>query len=567
MKKILPALFLAFCLLLGVTGLAEEPAVSYTPGEITNQLKAEALKTGNMISYNFNVALDMEDDALGAEYAADIAAVEKLLSGLTLYVAGGSVSDGLRVEIAGDYGDAANSIGADVSAMLSNDGVSLESSLIEGKRITVKWETLLTLLGVPQEQIDRLKDLEDADFEAMLADFQEKASEVLQAVGDAAAPYLGVVMEFVQKLPVEQQEAVAAEGSFPAVDHAMIWTVTPADCATLVDALADTLEQDENLPALAAKYDVDFPKDELLGKMRESAESLRTGGDGDKLHFEIGYSDDGLPAYLLLSALNEAENTRDTFALITEPGDAENAYHLLAFAMQNKDGVTAQPFGMEIALTLDPADPKAFDAEFVLNFDGDDASGSVHYVLSRTPATFDDDLPGYQIYVKEEVTAEQEESVVVTTEEASGYNKLNAQGGETSYAEGTVSVKQDDVEKTNLSVVVANEIRPSSASIFEQETSMHFAAPDIGLNDLNIYLYSVPVGYDAEGVAALTVYPVEEMDEDTQSALLVEAMTGVQELISSFSEIAPPEVLEFIQRLNAPAEEEAIPDAAENPGV
>ncbi|MBQ8129703.1 MAG: hypothetical protein IJ175_05590, partial [Clostridia bacterium] len=209
MKKILPALFLAFCLLLGVTGLAEEPAVSYTPGEITNQLKAEALKTGNMISYNFNVALDMEDDALGAEYAADIAAVEKLLSGLTLYVAGGSVSDGLRVEIAGDYGDAANSIGADVSAMLSNDGISLESSLIEGKRITVKWETLLTLLGVPQEQIDRLKDLEDADFEAMLADFQEKASEVLQAVGDAAAPYLGVVMEFVQKLPVEQQEAVA----------------------------------------------------------------------------------------------------------------------------------------------------------------------------------------------------------------------------------------------------------------------------------------------------------------------------------------------------------------------
>ena len=96
---------------------------------------------------------------------------------------------------------------------------------------------------------------------------------------------------------------------------------------------------------------------------------------------------------------------------------------------------------------------------------------------------------------------------------------------------------------------------------------MHFAAPDIGLNDLNIYLYSVPVGYDAEGVAALTVYPVEEMDEDTQSALLVEAMTGVQDLVSSFSEIAPPEVLEFIQRLNAPAEEEAIPDAAENPGV
>ena len=99
MKKILPLIFLIFCLVLNTAAIAEEPA-PYNPGDITNQLKLQALSQGLMLSHTFNAALDMDDTAFGEEHAADIDAVEKLLSGLTLYTAGGVVSDGRRVVLA-----------------------------------------------------------------------------------------------------------------------------------------------------------------------------------------------------------------------------------------------------------------------------------------------------------------------------------------------------------------------------------------------------------------------------------------------------------------------------------
>ena len=75
MKKILPLIFLIFCLVLNTAAIAEEPA-PYNPGDITNQLKLQALSQGLMLSHTFNAALDMDDTAFGEEHAADIDAVE-----------------------------------------------------------------------------------------------------------------------------------------------------------------------------------------------------------------------------------------------------------------------------------------------------------------------------------------------------------------------------------------------------------------------------------------------------------------------------------------------------------
>ena len=561
MKKILPLVFLILCLVLNAAAIAEE-TVSYTPGEITNQLKLQALSQGLMLSHTFNAALDMDDSVFGEEHAADIDAVEKLLSGLSLYTAGGIVSDGVRLELAADYGDAANSVGADVSVMAGKEGLSAESSLIDGKRITVKWDTLLAMAGLSGEQIEQFHALLDTDFNAFFEELQAALQEAMTTASTLVTPYIGVITGFVQSLPADMQEDVPAEGDFPAVDHALSWTVRAADLAQLLDSFADTLQQDENLPALASSANISFSVDELLPKLREAAEALRADESGSNATLEIGYCDSMLPAYLMCTASDMESGTGMLFAVIAKPGDEENAYTVNSGLVVKKDGVSTQPFSALLNITLDPEDPKAYIAEFQMKVDaGEDESFNVYYSLSNTPVTFDDDLPGYQIKASEQVSAVEGGTKAVTTEEVSGYNKLNAQGGETDYAEGSATVETNDQETMSFTFVVAQDIRPDENKVFESETNMHFASPAVGLNDLNLYIYSTPVAYNEDAVAALTVYPFEEMDEDTQNNLIMEAMMGAQELIQSFSEIAPAEVMDFIQRVSAPAQEETLPES------
>ena len=560
MKKILPLIFLIFCLVLNTAAIAEEPA-PYNPGDITNQLKLQALSQGLMLSHTFNAALDMDDTAFGEEHAADIDAVEKLLSGLTLYTAGGVVSDGLRVELAANYGDASASVGADVSVMAGREGLSLESSLIDGKRVTVKWDTLLAMAGLSEEQIQQLNELLDADYSALFEELQAKLQEAMTTAANLVTPYIGVVAGFVQSLPVDAKEGVPAEGDFPAVDHSLAWTVKPADLARLMDSFADTLEQDENLPALSETAGVQISVDELIPQLREAAEALRADESDDSATLEVGYCDSFLPAYLLCTASDSKANSSVLFALIGEPGEEENTYAIHSGLVLNENGERTQPFSAAVNLTLDPEDPKAFVCEVQMNAGLGDDAVSVYYGLSKTPAVFDDGLPGYQITANEQVTATESGTTAVTTEQVSGYNKLNAQGGESSYAEGSASAASDDQEIMDFTFNIAQDTRPDENKVFETETSMHFASPAVGLNDLNLYAYSTPVAYDADAVAALALYPLEEMDEDTQNTVVMEAMMNAQQLVQSFSEIAPAEVMDFIQRMSAPAEEEALPEA------
>ena len=100
---------------------------------------------------------------------------------------------------------------------LTADGLAIESNLIEGERVTARWETVLALCGVPQEQIDMILSLKEIDLDAALTEMVQALEGFLATALQLAEPYLQIVGDFAATLPVSQEDQVAESGAFPAV--------------------------------------------------------------------------------------------------------------------------------------------------------------------------------------------------------------------------------------------------------------------------------------------------------------------------------------------------------------
>ncbi|MFQ9449080.1 MAG: hypothetical protein ACLR4A_18645 [Christensenellales bacterium] len=91
------------------------------------------------------------------EGRAQFDALAEVIQGVSLAGGMGRLDDGYRVELGGAYtapsGDNVYVTGA---ANLTADGLSLESNLIEGERLSIRWETLLEMLGLSENEIDAL---------------------------------------------------------------------------------------------------------------------------------------------------------------------------------------------------------------------------------------------------------------------------------------------------------------------------------------------------------------------------------------------------------------------------
>ena len=144
MKTIKTLFSILLCIALMLPcAIAEEV---YVPGEISKALVTNAWNDGKMISADVKLRLDLSGEALGFtdEDQQILDMINQVLDAATLNLAVGKLQEGLRLEAGAALKSAQDGadVTADVAANLDLYGVSVESSLLPGQKVTAKWETL-----------------------------------------------------------------------------------------------------------------------------------------------------------------------------------------------------------------------------------------------------------------------------------------------------------------------------------------------------------------------------------------------------------------------------------------
>ena len=225
MKRLI-CLFALFCLFITAAACAED----YMPLKPTKAMLKSALASGRMLTSTYHFGIDFEENPSADEIESRRReAVQEMLSNLLMYSAVGKVDNGIRLETAMRYGtESASVVYADFSCMLDSSGVSLESSLLEGKRLCFSWDEVLSAAEISPEMLPLL---------AAAPHGGESLSSGVDA--DALAkPYLDVLTAFISSIPAETHEDIPEEGIFPAVGQEITWSFTEEQIAALLRSLA-----------------------------------------------------------------------------------------------------------------------------------------------------------------------------------------------------------------------------------------------------------------------------------------------------------------------------------------
>ena len=315
MKKthtLLLALFLCLALIFPCA-LAED---AYVSGQRTQALIDAALDAGQVVGGETRLTLQLGDEILSMladdeESQAQLDALMEVISGVRLAGGFGKLEDGYRVELGGSYtAPSGDNVFVTAAANLTLDGVSIESNLIEGERLSIRWETLLRLLGLTDDEVNQIMALRDVDWDSAMEELSTVVAQAAEEIGKLVEPYLATFADFLASLDIQQRDNVAAEGDYPAVDHEISVTCTAEDLGRLFHTLADQMERDNALlpyiEQLVANTTVTFTSDsgettrttttaEFFDGMREFADSLML--EDATLGILVGYNDDGLPFY------------------------------------------------------------------------------------------------------------------------------------------------------------------------------------------------------------------------------------------------------------------------------
>ena len=163
MWKTLVAFVLCLALALPCA-LAED---AYMPGETMRALFAEAWNRGQMITADLSLQVALNGDVLGLsqEEMAQVEALTTMLDTATLRVGACAIDGGVRVLLAGlvKAQEGAEDVYADVAVDVTRAGLSVDSSLLEGRRVSVTWETLLSLAGLSDEETAMVLGMLDAN--------------------------------------------------------------------------------------------------------------------------------------------------------------------------------------------------------------------------------------------------------------------------------------------------------------------------------------------------------------------------------------------------------------------
>lgn len=556
MKKSVFFLTLLLCLSLIFPGAHAED--TYVPGERMRSLVASALEAGQLVGGEAHFSLTLPDSMLpdDEEGRAQFDALAEVIQGVSLAGGMGRLDDGYRVELGGAYtapsGDNVYVTGA---ANLTADGLSLESNLIEGERLSIRWETLLEMLGLSENEIDALLSLPTTDWDSALNELNDELAQAAETFGKLADPYLVTLADFAATLNIQQRRNVEAENGYPAVENEISITCTAEELSRLLHSLADQVEKDtalrpyleqliQNCDLTVTDGDSEtthvMSVSEFCDETRQFADVLAE-TDGS-LGILLGYNDDGLPFYLTL-ALSDGE-TLDALAFQMLPGETEDTCVFTLRALES-DGDSANTLlDTALTLTLDPDDKQVYAAE--LNVQSEDFT--LYFAMDSSAVTTEDSLPGYRLSLSMNSATAVDSGTALTVYTGDGLRVLTAAGGEQTTYAANIDIYADTTDSLLGSAKIESglSLEPDENSLVGRFYLDEAFTADDGTLSFGTDVALSSWNYDAAETDALRETMFETATGEELAALQNRFAQSAQQKLFALLSLVPQEVLQML---------------------
>lgn len=556
MKKSVFFLTLLLCLSLIFPGAHAED--TYVPGERMRSLVSSALEAGQLVGGEAHFSLTLPDSMLpdDEEGRAQFDALAEVILGVSLAGGMGRLDDGYRVELGGAYtapsGDNVYVTGA---ANLTADGLSLESNLIEGERLSIRWETLLEMLGLSENEIDALLSLPTTDWDSALNELNDELAQAAETFGKLADPYLVTLADFAATLNIQQRRDVEAENGYPAVENEISITCTAEELSRLLHSLADQVEKDtalrpyleqliQNCDLTVTDGDSEtthvMSVSEFCDETRQFADVLAE-TDGS-LGILLGYDDDGLPFYLTL-ALSDGE-TLDALAFQMLPGETEDTCVFTLRALES-DGDSANTLlDTALTLTLDPDDKQVYAAE--LNVQSEDFT--LYFAMDSSAVTTEDSLPGYRLSLSMNSATAVDSGTALTVYTGDGLRALTAAGGEQTTYAANIDIYADTTDSLLGSAKIESglSLEPDENSLVGRFYLDEAFTADDGTLSFGTDVALSSWNYDAAETDALRETMFETATGEELAALQNRFAQSAQQKLFALLSLVPQEVLQML---------------------
>lgn len=556
MKKSVFFLTLLLCLSLILPGAHAED--TYVPGERMRSLVSSALEAGQLVGGEAHFSLTLPDSMLpdDEEGRAQFDALAEVIQGVSLAGGMGRLDDGYRVELGGAYtapsGDNVYVTGA---ANLTADGLSLESNLIEGERLSIRWETLLEMLGLSKNEIDALLSLPTTDWDSALNELNDELAQAAETFGKLADPYLVTLADFAATLNIQQRRNVEAENGYPAVENEISITCTAEELSRLLHSLADQVEKDtalrpyleqliQNCDLTVTDGDSEtthvMSVSEFCDETRQFADVLAE-TDGS-LGILLGYDDDGLPFYLTL-ALSDGE-TLDALAFQMLPGETKDTCVFTLRALES-DGDSANTLlDTALTLTLDPDDKQVYAAE--LNVQSEDFT--LHFAMDSSAVTTEDSLPGYRLSLSMNSATAVDSGTALTVYTGDGLCALTAAGGEQTTYAANIDIYADTTDSLLGSAKIESglSLEPDENSLVGRFYLDEAFTADDGTLSFGTDVALSSWNYDAAETDALRETMFETATGEELAALQNRFAQSAQQKLFALLSLVPQEVLQML---------------------
>lgn len=556
MKKSVFFLTLLLCLSLIFPGAHAED--TYVPGERMRSLVSSALEAGQLVGGEAHFSLTLPDSMLpdDEEGRAQFDALAEVIQGVSLAGGMGRLDDGYRVELGGAYtapsGDNVYVTGA---ANLTADGLSLESNLIEGERLSIRWETLLEMLGLSENEIDALLSLPTTDWDSALNELSDELAQAAETFGKLADPYLVTLADFAATLNIQQRRDVEAENGYPAVENEISITCTAEELSRLLHSLADQVEKDtalrpyleqliQNCDLTVTDGDSEtthvMSVSEFCDETRQFADVLAE-TDGS-LGILLGYNDDGLPFYLTL-ALSDGE-TLDALAFQMLPGETEDTCVFTLRALES-DGDSANTLlDTALTLTLDPDDKQVYAAE--LNVQSEDFT--LYFAMDSSAVTTEDSLPGYRLSLSMNSATAVDSGTALTVYTGDGLCALTAAGGEQTTYAANIDIYADTTDSLLGSAKIESglSLEPDENSLVGRFYLDEAFTADDGTLSFGTDVALSSWNYDAAETDALRETMFETATGEELAALQNRFAQSAQQKLFALLSLVPQEVLQML---------------------
>lgn len=556
MKKSVFFLTLLLCLSLIFPGAHAED--TYVPGERMRSLVSSALEAGQLVGGEAHFSLTLPDSMLpdDEEGRAQFDALAEVIQGVSLAGGMGRLDDGYRVELGGAYtapsGDNVYVTGA---ANLTADGLSLESNLIEGERLSIRWETLLEMLGLSENEIDALLSLPTTDWDSALNELNDELAQAAETFGKLADPYLVTLADFAATLNIQQRRDVEAENGYPAVENEISITCTAEELSRLLHSLADQVEKDtalrpyleqliQNCDLTVTDGDSEtthvMSVSEFCDETRQFADVLAE-TDGS-LGILLGYNDDGLPFYLTL-AVSDGE-TLDALAFQMLPGETEDTCVFTLRALES-DGDSANTLlDTALTLTLDPDDKQVYAAE--LNVQSEDFT--LYFAMDSSAVTTEDSLPGYRLSLSMNSATAVDSGTALTVYTGDGLHALTAAGGEQTTYAANIDIYADTTDSLLGSAKIESglSLEPDENSLVGRFYLDEAFTADDGTLSFGTDVALSSWNYDAAETDTLRETMFETATGEELAALQNRFVQSAQQKLFALLSLVPQEVLQML---------------------